>query len=42
MSVVTQRQSIPWGSSLTTLELLLDRIGAGCVEVVEADRKLRV
>ncbi|KAH8292086.1 hypothetical protein KR054_004588, partial [Drosophila jambulina] len=42
MSVVTQRQSIPWGSSLATLEILLDRIGAGCVETVEADRKLRV
>ncbi|SPP87976.1 cleavage and polyadenylation specificity factor 73 [Drosophila guanche] len=42
MSVVTQRQSIPWGSSLSTLELLLDRIGAGCVEVVEPERKLRV
>lgn len=42
MSVVTQRQSIPWGSSLSTLELLLDRIGAGCVEVLEAERKLRV
>lgn len=42
MSVVTQRQSIPWTSSLTTLQLLLDRIGAGCVEVIEQDRKLRV
>ncbi|XP_068152069.1 cleavage and polyadenylation specificity factor 73 [Drosophila tropicalis] len=42
MSVVTQRQSIPWGSSLTTLQLLLDRIGAGCVVVVEPERKLRV
>ncbi|XP_017141016.1 cleavage and polyadenylation specificity factor 73 [Drosophila miranda] len=42
MSVVTQRQSIPWTSSLGTLELLLDRIGAGCVEVVEPERKLRV
>ncbi|XP_064552872.1 cleavage and polyadenylation specificity factor 73 [Drosophila montana] len=42
MSVVTQRQSIPWTSSLATLQLLLDRIGAGCVEVVEPERKLRV
>ncbi|KAH8268062.1 hypothetical protein KR018_010780 [Drosophila ironensis] len=42
MSVVTQRQSIPWGSSLTTLQLLLDRIGTGCVEVIEPERKLKV
>ncbi|XP_060645949.1 cleavage and polyadenylation specificity factor 73 [Drosophila sulfurigaster albostrigata] len=42
MSVVTQRQSIPWTSSLATLQLLLDRIGAGCVEIVEPERKLRV
>ncbi|XP_034489218.1 cleavage and polyadenylation specificity factor 73 [Drosophila innubila] len=42
MSVVTQRQSIPWTSSLSTLQLLLDRIGAGCVEIIEPERKLRV
>lgn len=43
MSVVTQRQSIPWSSSLVTLQLLLDRIGGpGTVELVENDKKLQV
>lgn len=42
MSVVTQRQSIPWNSSLNTLQLLLDRIGgAGTVEVLEEDKRIR-
>lgn len=42
MSVVTQRQSIPWSSSLTTLQLLLDRIGgAGTVDVLEEDKRIR-
>lgn len=42
MSVVTQRQSIPWNSPLNTLQLLLDRIGGvGTVEVLEEDRRVR-
>lgn len=42
MSVVTQRQSIPWNSSLVTLQLLLDRIGGnGTVQILEDERKLR-
>uniref|UniRef100_A0A1B0FAN2 Pre-mRNA 3'-end-processing endonuclease polyadenylation factor C-term domain-containing protein n=1 Tax=Glossina morsitans morsitans TaxID=37546 RepID=A0A1B0FAN2_GLOMM len=42
MSVVTQRQSIPWNSSIVTLKLLLDRIGgAGTVEILEENKKLR-
>lgn len=42
MSMVTQRQSIPWSSSLNTLQLLLDRIGgAGTVDVIEEDKHLK-
>lgn len=42
MSVVTQRQSIPWNSSLSTLQLLLDRIGGvGTVQVLEEDKRIR-
>lgn len=42
MSVVTQRQSIPWNSPLNTLQLLLDRIGGGgTVEVLEEDKRIR-
>lgn len=42
MSVVTQRQSIPWNSSLSTLKLLLDRIGgAGTTEVIEEEKRIR-
>lgn len=43
MSVITQRQSIPWNSSLGTLKLLLDRVGGpGTVTNVEEDKKIRV
>lgn len=42
MSVVTQRQSIPWNSSMVTLKLLLDRIGGSeTVKIIEEDKKLR-
>lgn len=42
MSVVTQRQSIPWTSSLNTLQLLLDRIGGvGTVQVLKEDKHIR-
>lgn len=42
MSVVTQRQSIPWNSSLYTLKLLLDRIGGPTtVELIEEDKRMR-
>lgn len=42
MSVVTQRQSIPWNSPLNTLQLLLDRIGGGgTVEILEEDKRIR-
>lgn len=42
MSVVTQRQSIPWSTSLNTLQLLLDRIGGvGTVEILEKDKRIR-
>lgn len=41
MSVVTQRQSIPWTSSLQTLKLLLDRIGGKeSVQMFEDDKKI--
>lgn len=40
MSVVTQRQSISWSGTLSTLKILLDRIGGpGTCEVVD-DRKM--
>lgn len=40
MSVVTQRQSISWSGTLSTLKILLDRIGGpGTCEVVD-DKKM--
>lgn len=41
MSVVTQRQSMAWSGTLSTLKILLDRIGGpGTCEVIEQDKKI--
>lgn len=43
MSVVSQRQSVAWSGSMSTLKLLLDRVaGPGTVEIIELDKKFKV
>lgn len=43
MSVVTQRQSLHWNGSPSSLKVLLDRVGGpGTVEIIEIDKKFKI